>query len=321
MLLASVVIPNYNGKEYLKACLDSLPKGESYEIIVVDNGSSDGSAAMVEQEFPGVCLIRNDCNEGFDAAVNAGIRKASAEYVILLNNDTTVDESFLQALVDGLDRHPECFSASSCMVTMKDPEILDDTGDYYCVLGWAFTLKKGKKRSTRCREQKCFAACGGASIYRKKVFDRIGLFDENHFAYLEDIDIGFRAQIAGYRNIYIPEAVCRHVGSGFSGSRYNSFKIKLSAQNSIYLIYKNMPLLMLLINLPFLLVGHLVKFVFFLLKGHAGDYLAGIGKGFRLSFSRQGRAKKVPFRWRHLGQYCRIQWNLWVNLIRRFINY
>lgn len=320
MLKASVVIPNYNGKEYLKACLDSLPQCESFEVIVVDDGSSDNSADMVREEYPWVRLIENECNQGFDASVNHGIAASCAEYVVLLNNDTTVEPDFLTELVAGMERHPECFSGSSRMVTMQDENLLDDSGDYYCALGWAFTLKKGKNRASRQKEQKCFAACGGASIYRKSILDEIGRFDEKHFAYLEDIDIGFRAQVYGYRNIYLPAAICHHVGSASSGSRYNTFKIVLSAQNNIYMIYKNMPWLMILINLPLLLIGHLVKLFFFILKGHGGDYLKGIGKGFKISASKQGRQSKVRFRFKRLGQYCRIQWNLWVNTVRRFIN-
>lgn len=320
MYQVSVVIPNYNGKALLYDCLKTLPQSECFEIIVVDNGSDDGSIDMLNEEFPYVVKICNADNLGFSAAVNMGIKAARAPYVVLLNNDTKVEEGFLEALQEVLDKDPRIFSASSCMVSMKEPDIIDDTGDYYNALGWAFTLGKGKNVKKYQKARKVFSACGGASIYRKEVFEQIGYFDENHFAYLEDVDVGFRSQIYGYKNVYINRAVCHHVGSAYSGSRYNPFKIQLSAQNSIYIVYKNMPLLMFIINLPFLLLGFLVKILFFTLKGQIKPYFAGLGKGFKLCFSKKGRAKKVRFSFKHLGNYCKIQGNLWLNLFRRFIN-
>lgn len=320
MYQVSVVIPNFNGKELLQDCLETLPFNENYELIVVDNGSSDGSIQMLMEKYPYVTRICNDNNMGFSAAVNQGIKEAKAPYVILLNNDTKIREGFIEALKDTLDNDPGIFSASSCMVSMKELDIIDDTGDYYNALGWAFTLGKGKPVAKYQKMRKVFSACGGASIYRKEVFEKIGYFDENHFAYLEDVDVGFRSQIYGYKNVYNNKAVCLHVGSAYSGSRYNPFKISLSAQNSIYIIYKNMPLIMLLINLPFLLPGFLIKSLFFLLKGQIKPYFSGLGKGFKLCFSKKGRAKKVRFSFAHIGNYCRIQGNLWLNLFRRITN-
>lgn len=162
-----------------------------------------------------------------------------------------------------------------------------------------------------------FSACAGAALYRKAVFEKIGNFDENHFAYLEDIDVGYRAKIYGYRNYYAPASVVLHAGSGSSGSRHNKFKVDLSSRNSIYLIYKNMPVLQVLLNLPFLLLGYLVKILFFLKKGLGADYMKGLGKGFRLAFSGKGREHKVKFSMKHFGNYVIIQLQLWANMFRR----
>jgi GT2 family glycosyltransferase len=125
---------------------------------------------------------------------------------------------------------------------MYDPTRLDDAGDYYCALGWAFARGKGESSELYDREETVFACCGAAAIYRRDVLEKIGLFDERHFAYLEDMDIGYRAQIHGYVNRYIPSAVVYHAGSGTSGSRHNAFKVRLSARNSVWLVRKNMPL-------------------------------------------------------------------------------
>ena len=157
------------------------------------------------------------------------------------------------------------------------------------------------------------AACGGAVIYRKAVLERIGYLDEAHFAYLEDIDIGYRARIYGYRNMFCPAAQVFHVGSGTSGSKYNAFKVKLSARNNLYVNYKNMPLPILILNFLPLLSGYLVKYVFFLKIGWGKEYKEGIQEGIRTMRSQ----KKVPFRIRHLPNYIRIE----AQLIRHTFSY
>ena len=127
------------------------------------------------------------------------------------------------------------------------------------------------------------------------------------------MDIGYRAQIAGYENWYFPKAKVYHVGSGTSGSRYNQFKIRYSSRNNIYMIYKNMPILQIVLNMPLLVAGFTVKLLFFSFKGYGREYAAGIKNGFSIC-----KKNKVRFQWKHMGNYCRIQIQLWVNLIRRF---
>lgn len=314
----TVVIPNYNGRNYLQDCLTSLFEGsEVPAIIVVDNGSADESAAMVKERFPMVKLIALPENRGFSAAVNIGIREAGTEYVFLLNNDTVVLKDTIEELEAAMERHPKAFSVAAKMLQMKNPELIDSAGDFYCASGWAFARGKDRKNEAFSKETSVFSACAGAALYRKAVFEKIGDFDENHFAYLEDIDVGYRAKIYGYRNYYAPASVVLHAGSGSSGSRYNKFKVDLSSRNSIYLIYKNMPVLQVLLNLPFLLLGYLVKILFFLKKGLGADYMKGLGKGFRLAFSGKGREHKVKFSMKHFGNYVIIQLQLWANMFRR----
>ena len=147
--------------------------------------------------------------------------------------------------------------------------------------------------------------------------EEIGLFDEAHFAYLEDIDIAYRAKIAGYKNGFCPEAVVFHVGSGSSGSRYNDFKVRLAARNSIYLIYKNMPLLQILINFPFLLFGFLIKMAFFIKKGFGKVYVKALMEGFNMTKNAKMRQNKVKFKWKNMWNYIKIQLELWVGMVRR----
>lgn len=319
---STIIIPNYNGIQYLPDCFTSLfcCKPQDFKVMVVDNGSNDGSVEFIQREYPQVELVELKENTGFANAVNEGIRRTKTEYVILLNNDTTVDREFVQHLEHSLDHYANTFSVSAKMIMMKSPDQLDGAGDLYCALGWAFALGKEKSvEKTYQKESVIFSACGGAAIYRTAVLKQIGGFDRNHFAYLEDVDVGYRAKIYGYQNRYEPKAICFHAGSGASGSRYNEFKINLASRNSIYLIYKNMPLFQMILNLPFLAIGFLIKIGFFFIKGYGKTYIKGIVKGMELCCSRKGKENKVKFSVKHLPNYVRIQLELWWNMIRRII--
>lgn len=317
IIRSTVVIPNYNGIKYIEKCLQFL-EGEPAHIIVVDNGSTDGSRQVVQEKFPWVELICLDRNYGFCKAVNTGIEASKTPYVVLLNNDTEVQHGFVRALELPLEQHPQIFSGSAQMRNLQCPGLIDDAGDYYCALGWAFARGKDKPLQDYQRKRRIFAACGGAAIYRRKIFAEIGVFDENHFAYLEDIDLGYRARIQGYENLYIPGAIVYHAGSGASGSRYNDFKVSLTAQNSIYLIYKNMPTAQIILNLPLLLAGFTIKTAFFMRKGFGMNYLKGLCRGFALCFSEEGRAHKVSFQKERLYSYIVVQLELWRNIWYRF---
>jgi len=316
----TVIIPNYNGVKFLEPCIRSLLSSgdEGFKIIVVDDASTDGSADHIHDRYPEVKIVKNDENIGFAASVNKGIRLADTEYVLLLNNDTVVEEHFVSRMEEALKADDKIFGASAKMLKLNEPDIVDGAGDYYCALGWAYAYGKDKKAEKLVKPREIFSACGGAAIYRKSILDEIGLFDERHFAYLEDVDLGYRAKIAGYKNVYAPEATVLHAGSGSTGSRYNEFKIRLSSRNSTYLICKNMPILQQIINLPFFMIGFAVKFLFFFAKGYGGLYLKGLFTGIKMGYDREGRAHRVRFKPANLGHYAMIQLQLWVNVIRRF---
>ncbi len=317
---STIIIPNYNGIKYIENCLASLAD-EPAHVIVVDNGSEDGSRELVEEKFTSVRVMALDRNYGFCGAVNRGIEESGKDkvtYVILLNNDTTVQPGFVRALEHALDGDKKAFSGAARMVNMYRPEMIDDAGDYYCALGWAFAAGKDKPAADYERPREIFSACGGACIYRRSILGKIGLLDENHFAYLEDVDLGYRAKIFGYRNLYVPGAVVYHAGSASSGSRYNAFKAELTAANSVYLVYKNMPFLQIFLNLPFLLAGFLVKFLFYCRKGLGKNWWKGTRKGIGLCRSRQGRERRVRFLPGRLPVYLRIQWELIRNMLYRF---
>lgn len=302
----TVIIPNYNGLKFMEPCFAALGQQDykDFEILVVDNGSSDQSAEWLKEHgIPAIYLAEN---MGFPCAVNVGIKAAKTPYVLLLNNDTEVTPRFVGEMVAAIEQSPRVFAVSSKMIQLHHKELVDGAGDMYSVLGWAYQRGVGQSANRYNRVREVFSACAGAAIYRRDVFEEIGYFDELHFAYLEDIDVSYRAKIHGYHIRYCPTAVVYHVGSGTSGSKYNSFKVKLAARNQLYLNYKNMPWPQLMINGLPLLAGIVVKYMFFQKLGFEKDYAAGLKEGF-LTLS---KCRKVPYHPDHLRNYLSIQWEL-----------
>ena len=314
----SVIIPNYNGEKFLTDCLKSLQKQtfKDFCVIIVDNNSTDGSLELIksyEQECGfNIKLVSLKENTGFANAVNVGIKQSASQYVFLLNNDAYCDEGAIEALVNVLDKKNKVFGAQAKMLQYKKPELIDDAGDYYCALGWAYAPGKDKKSELFDKRICVTSACAGAAMYRRSVFDEIGYFDEEHFCYLEDVDLGYRARLDGYINVMEPKAIVYHVGSGSSGSRHNSFKVELTAANNLYLIYKNMPAWQVVINLPLVIMGVLIKHVFYMKKGLGKAHIRGLCKGFSKIHDNPG--KKVVFKGRRLANSFMMQLELWANL-------
>lgn len=313
----TIIIPNYNGIKYIRDCLDALRNQtmKEFDTIIVDNASTDGSMDVVMEEYPEVKTKILDQNYGFCHAVNVGIGMTKTKYLILLNNDTKAEPDFVKALYETISRYNDTFAVASKMLQMYDNDKIDAAGDLYCALGWAFSLGKDHNKSKYESESEVFSACAGAAIYRKDVFDQIGYFDEMHFSYLEDVDVCYRARIMGYKNRYTNKAVVYHAGSGTTGSRYNSFKVRLAARNSWYVIYKNMPTLQIILNIPFFIIGFGVKALFFICKGYGREYLSGMKRGYLMCV--EGR--KYPFDRRFIKNYFKIQLELWINMVRRIV--
>ena len=310
--MISVIIPNYNGKKYLRECLDSIYNMQAvdFEVIVIDNASQDDDFKWID-EYNNIQFHQLDKNYGFSRAVNEGIYRAKGEYVLLLNNDTVVEKDFGAELVKVIEDDEQIFAVSSKMIAYHNRNLIDDAGDEYNLLGWTKKRGDGRPAEEFVQTKRVFSACAGAALYRRSVFDEIGYFDENFFAYMEDVDISYRANIYGYKNVYCPTAKVYHIGSATSGSRYNAFKVKLAARNNIYVAYKNMPILQLILNFPFLLVGCGIKYLFFIRKGLGQAYRKGILDGLKLVRN----LEKVPFQWKHLKHYLYIEGQLIKNLL------
>jgi GT2 family glycosyltransferase len=276
----TVVIPNWNGERFLEICLGSLRTQtfRDFETVLVDNGSSDGSVAFVEENFPEVRVVRLPENLGFSAAVNAGIKASKADLVALLNNDTEVDPGWLEALVRAADDHPEAGFFASKLVDFNDRRLLDGAGDAVRRSGLPYRLGHGEiDRGQFEREAFVFSACAAAALYRREMLNDIGLFDEDFFSNCEDWDVGFRAQLAGYRCVYVPGSVVYHVGSASTGGQKSALNTRLGAQNGINVLVKNLPATLIGKTLPFIIAGQISRLtVTALSPGLLRAYLSGL---------------------------------------------
>jgi GT2 family glycosyltransferase len=245
--LISVVIPNWNGAQHLPTCLGSL-RAQTYprfEVIVVDNNSHDESVALMETEYPEVRVLPLKENLGYAGGVNAGIEVARGEILAMLNNDTEVDPRWLEELLSALERHPEAGSATSKILLFDQREVLNSAGDLFSVAG--LPVNRGvweEDRGQFDHEEEVFSPCGGACALRRSLLEDLaskgqrGPFDDSFFSYLEDVDLGWRAQLAGYKCLYVPRAVVYHRLSATGGGKIASY---YTGRNTIYVLAKDYP--------------------------------------------------------------------------------
>lgn len=312
----SVVTPNYNGERFLKTFLDSLNNDSECigEVIIIDNGSSDASLDYLKNntfDFP-LVLIENRENLGFAPAVNQGILKAENELIFSINNDTEIEKGSIKALMDLISSGDDIFSVQAKMLQYDNKELIDDVGDEYNLLAWTKKTGENHHSSEYVDVKDIFSSCAGAAMYKKSLLNEIGLFDDNFFAYMEDVDLAIRSRIHGYRNLLCPEAIVYHIGSATSGSRYNEFKVKLAARNNVWVVYKNLPIPLKIINFIFLFFGFLIKYLFFVKKGFGSTYLAGIREG----LSNRSKLDKVKFEFRNVKNYFKIEYRLIINTVK-----
>ncbi len=239
--LASVVIPNWNGLVHMPVCLEAL-RGQTYrdlEVIVVDNGSTDGSTAWIADEYPEVRQLILDRNLGLTGANNRGFRAARGEVLISLNNDTEAEPDLVAALVGALCEHPEAGIAAAKMRLFDRRDVLHSAGDGYGVDGIPFNRGVWQRDEGQFdRPGWIFGGCGGAVAYRRAMLDQVGLFDESFFMYCEDVDLNWRAQLAGWPCWYTPDAVVYHKLSATGGGPIASF---YTGRNTLWVLAKNYP--------------------------------------------------------------------------------
>ena len=312
----SVVTPNYNGEKFLKTFFESLNNDSELigEVIIIDNGSSDNSKDYINNatfNFP-VKLIENSQNMGFAPAVNQGISNAKHEYIFSLNNDTEVKKGSIRHMVELISSGEDIFSVQAKMLQYNNKDLIDDVGDEYNLLAWTKKTGENHNSDEYTEVKEIFSSCAGAALYRKSLLKELGMFDDNFFAYMEDVDLALRSKINGYRNLLCPQAVVYHIGSATSGSRHNEFKVRLAARNNVWVVYKNIPIPLKITNFIFLFLGFLIKYLFFLKKGFGSIYLSGIREG----LSTRDKIKKTEFKSENIKNYLKIEYRLIINTFK-----
>lgn len=265
--LVSVIIVNFNGRKFLQDCLSSLLR-QSYspfEVILVDNASHDGSVEFVREHFPQVRILVEKVNLGFAGGSNAGIREAQGEFILTLNNDTITDPRFIENLVRPMtsDSH-----LGMCASKMLFPDgRINSTGICISRSGAAWDRGIFEQNSGQYdNEDEVFGPCAGAALYRRAMLDEIGLFDEDFFIYMEDVDLAFRARLAGWECRFIPAAKVIHIMGGSSGI-HSDLSVFYGNRNLLWNAIKNFPMRTLLISLPWIIGRNCADIPYYFSKG------------------------------------------------------
>ncbi len=302
----SLVVPTWNGKERLLRCLEALSRQTYGDVstVVVVNGSEDGTVEALSA-YPWLRVIVNRRNVGFAAAVNQGIRASDGAYVALLNDDAFPEPGWLEALVRAMEEDDRVGACASLLVFAQRPGVVQSAGIAMDRAAIAWDRLRGRPVTEAREACEVFGASAGAALYRRSMLERIGLFDERFFAYLEDVDLAWRAQIAGWDCRYVPDALVRHLTSASLGEG-SPLKKQLRARNKIWTVVKNAPA----VDFPLILFYDLAAVLYTLAKGDRHPLIGRLKgwKGIRpfLKDRRPGRPRvleplvlphQVPRRW------------------------
>jgi GT2 family glycosyltransferase len=269
----AVVVVNWNSGDLLRQCLSALTSQTktSDSIVVVDNASSDGSIAAVENRYPQVKIVRLDRNTGFAAANNRAISGLNdVTWVALVNPDAFPEPKWLETILDAARSYPDYTFYASRMMSNANRAVLDGTGDVYHTSGAAWRRGYGREYQIRdLQKGEVFGACAGAALYCRDAFVGAGGLDEKYFCYFEDVDLSFRLRLAGHRCLYVPDAVVYHVGSATIGGERSDFTTYHGQRNLVWTFFKNMPLPLLWLYLPQHILLNLAMLVWYSLRGQA----------------------------------------------------
>jgi len=299
----SVVVPNWNGEHDLPACLDSLlSQTEPCRVIVVENGSTDSSLELLQKNYPQVVVIVHDHNLGFAGGVNAGIRRSITdgdEFVALFNNDAVADPDWLKGLLADLVANDDA-GITTCKLLNTERKQLDSTGECYSTWGLPYPRGRDEPRSDKYDTQVAiFGATGGATLYRVSMLKEIGIFDEDFFAYYEDVDISFRAQLAGWKVRYVPEAIAYHQIGATSG-KIKGFTTYQTVKNLPWVLHKNAPASIYWRIWPRFFVAYHTFVLAAIARGQIGPALKGYGTMLLLL------PKKTGQRW-HIQRHRKVE--------------
>ena len=249
----SIVIPNYNGANFISDCLKSLQIaliGFDYEIIIVDNNSTDNSLILAKKILPNFRVILNKKNLGFAAAVNQGIMSAKYEYVVLVNNDIVVDNNWFKYLSKTIDYHKHAVTFCGAVLN-KTGTHYESLGLKYFIRGKCLNIKNKRRFLPKTHKKLITTQIWGSSaaivIYKKEIIQKIGLFDSNYFAYEEDVDLALRLHNLGFITMLNPQAISYHIG-GATSSKMGNFRNQMDTKNWFYIIIKNYSLKNIILN-------------------------------------------------------------------------
>jgi len=283
----TVVVVNYNGRDYLRGCLASLARQTftDFETIVVDNASTDGSLEKIVERPERLTILRQDSNLGFAGGNNVGARAGRGRWLALLNPDAEAEPDWLAAMMRAVELRPSHRMVACLQVSLTDASKLDGAGDCYLAYGYAWRGGFGHPVEAAPPAGECFAPCGAAALYPRDLFLDAGGFDERYFCYHEDVDIAFRLRLMGERCQFVPEAVVRHAGSGVTG-RASAFSVFHGVRNGVWTYVKNMPGGLLLLTSPVWAAGSLML----LARGAVRGVFLPTWKGFAAAFRQIGPA-------------------------------
>ena len=265
--LVSIIILNYNGRGFLENCIESIIRetSEKNEIIVVDNKSPDKSGEIFSKKYPKIKFILNNENVGVPEGLNIGIKNANGEFIILLNNDLVVTPKWLEPFLEAYKKNGIALYQPK-FVKMTDSSIIDGVGNMINVFGFGFAREKGMKDNDKYSKLEEISYASGTCMFApKKIFDEIGYFDNKFFAYHEELDIGWRARLFGYKSYFVPESVIRHFGS--ASWKWSEQKFYLLERNRWLVLLKNYSTTTLLKLLPSLIIIEFFMLGFFASKG------------------------------------------------------
>lgn len=264
----SVIIVNYNGKKWLKPCLDSLSKQiyKNFEIIVVDNNSNDGSVAYLNKNYPKVIMLQSKTNVGFSEGNNNGYKLAKGQYIILLNNDTIVENNFIKNLLEAYEKNPHAAIIQPKIVHMQQPESIDTCGSYWTDTSFLYHVGNDKHASLYNESCEVFSIKAAAAIIKTSVIKKIGLFDNDFWCYYEETDFCHRGWLSGYSTLYIPTTTVYHAGGGTSLSFGNDYIQFHNFKNKMLSFLKNFSFTSLFTILPLYLFFNFILSIYWLFQ-------------------------------------------------------
>ena len=268
----AVIIVNYNSGALLSRCLKSMSDQTlcADELVVVDNASTDAESQSVLASVTTATVIKSETNLGYGGAINLAVRKIdTTDYIVCLNPDAFPEPNWLEAMVNAADNHPNYGSFASLMLRADDITVVDGAGDNLHFTGIPWRRLHQRALNDDLQTEPVFSACAGAALYRTSLFIQLGGFDDVYFMYVEDIDLGFRLQLAGHPCLFVRDAIVHHIGSAITGEDSN-FSVYFGHRNLVYCYFKNMPLSLLLVTLPFHVMVNLITLVVLAIKGRGG---------------------------------------------------